>query len=193
MATKTFSVRAEVENIEQFDKFAEEHNITKTDLFPLLLEAFREKDLKEKIPGRADNIDAFKASIKQLNDLYFASIDMAILAKTTAEKELRVELKTRTRTIEDLQAKQDELKERIEQLEKALDASTNEINGLRVENTKLNETIADKDALIQSLKNSQVAVNAVEALQKFTVLWEEIKGKEAEKEEMQYNMSGDKN
>lgn len=193
MATKTFSVRAEVENIEQFDKFAEEHNITKTDLFPLLLEAFREKDLKEKVPGRADNIDAFKASIKQLNDLYFASIDMAILAKTTAEKELRVELKTRTRTIEDLQAKQDELKERIEQLEKALEASTNEINGLRVENTKLNETIADKDALIQSLKNSQVVVNAVEAMQKFTVLLEEIKGKEAEKEEMQYNMSGDKN
>ena len=85
------------------------------------------------------------------------------------------------------------MKERIEQLEKALDASTNEINGLRVENTKLNETIADKDALIQSLKNSQVAVNAVEALQQFTVLLEEIKGKEAEKEEMLYNMSGDKN
>jgi len=118
---------------------------------------------------------------------------MAILAKTSAEKELRVELETRTRTIADLQAKQDELKERIEQLEKALDASTNENNGLRVENTKLNETIADKDALIQSLKNSQVAVNAVEALQQFTVLLEEIKGKEAEKEEMLYNMSGDKN
>ena len=55
------------------------------------------------------------------------------------------------------------------------------------------ETIADKDALIQSVKNSQVAVNAVEALQQFTVLLEEIKGKEAEKEEMLYNMSGDKN
>ena len=59
MATKTTSVRAEEETIEKFDKLAEEYNITKTDLFPQLLEAYQEKKLKEKVPGRADDIDGF--------------------------------------------------------------------------------------------------------------------------------------
>ena len=68
MATKTTSVRAEEETIEKFDKLAEEYNITKTDLFPQLLEAYQEKKLKEKVPGRADDIDAFRAILKQIND-----------------------------------------------------------------------------------------------------------------------------
>lgn len=193
MATKTTSVRAEEENIERFDKLAEEYNITKTELFPKLLEAFEEKNLKEKVPGRADEIDAFKTVLKQLHDLYFSSVNMAVLAKTTAERELRVELETRTRTIADLQAKQDELKERIEQLEKALDSSNKEINDLQEENANLKKTIADKDVLIQSLRNSQAAVNAVEAFNQVTVFLEEIMEKQAEKEETQYNKLGERN
>ena len=193
MATKVFSVRTDEETFEMINKLVEENKLTKTELQSIAIAAAAEKFLKEKIPGRSDEIDAFETGLKQLRNLYFSSIDMAILAKTTAAKELRVELETRTRTIADLQAKQDELKARIEQLEKALDASTNENNGLQVENTKLKETIADKDALIQSLKNSQAAVNAVETLKQVTVLLEEIKGKEAEKEEIQYNKNDDKN
>ena len=154
MATKTTSVRAEEENIERFDRLAEEYNISKTDLFPRLLEAFEEKKLKEKVPGRADELDAFKSVLKQLHDLYFSSIDMAVLAKTTAKQELKVELETRTRTIADLQTKQDELNERIEKLK-------TENNQLRQEKIKLNEAIADKDTLIQSLKNNAATVDVV--------------------------------
>lgn len=164
MATKTTSVRAEEETIEKFDKLAEEYNITKTDLFPQLIEAYQEKKLKEKVPGRADDIDAFKAGLKQLNDLYFSSVDMAILAKTTVEQELKMELETRTRTIADLQAKQDELKEQIEKLEQALDTATSENNRLLVEINKMNDAIAEKDTLIQSLKNNAAAVDAVGAI-----------------------------
>ena len=161
MATKTTSVRAEEETIEKFDKLAEEYNITKTDLFPQLLEAYQEKKLKEKVPGRADD---FRAVLKQINDLYFSSIDMAVLAKTTAEKELNVELKTKTRTIADLQAKQDELKERIVKLEEALNTATAENNKLTIEVGKLNDSINEKDTLIQSLKNNAAAVDAVGAI-----------------------------
>ncbi len=164
MATKTTSVRAEEETIEKFDKLAEEYNITKTDLFPQLLEAYQEKKLKEKVPGRADDIDAFRAGLKQIKDLYFSSIDMAVLAKTTAEKELNVELKTKTRTIADLQAKQDELKERIVKLEEALNTATAENNKLTIEVGKLNDSINEKDTLIQSLKNNAAAVDAVGAI-----------------------------
>ena len=154
MATKTTSVRAEEETIEKFDKLAEEYNITKTDLFPQLLEAYQEKKLKEKVPGRADDIDAFRAGLKQIKDLYFSSIDMAVLAKTTGEKELNVELKTKTRTIADLQAKQEE----------ALNTATAENNKLTIEVGKLNDSINEKDTLIQSLKNNAAAVDAVGAI-----------------------------
>ena len=164
MATKTTSVRAEEETIEKFDKLAEEYNITKTDLFPQLLEAYQEKKLKEKVPGRADDIDAFRAGLKQIKDLYFSSIDMAVLAKTTGEKELNVELKTKTRTIADLQAKQEELKERIVKLEEALNTATAENNKLNIEVGKLNDSINEKDTLIQSLKNNAAAVDAVGAI-----------------------------
>ena len=136
--------------------------------------------MKEKVPGRADDIDAFKAGLKQLNDLYFSSVDMAILAKTTAEQELKVELDTKTRTIADLQAKQDELKERIAKLEEGLNTATNENNQLQIEIKKMNETIADKDALIQSLKNNAAAVDAVGAIAELKELVANLK-KEPEK------------
>jgi len=164
MATKTTSVRSNEENIERFDKLAEEYNITKTDLFPQLLEAFEEKKLKEKVPGRADEMDAFKAGLKQLHDLYFSSVDMSVLAKTKAEQELKVELDTKTRTIADLQAKQDELKERIAKLEEDLNTATNENNQLQVEIKKLTMTIDEKDVLIQSLKNNAEVADAVGAI-----------------------------
>ncbi len=180
MATKTTSVRAEEETIEKFDKLAEEYNITKTDLFPKLLEAYQEKKLKEKVPGRADDIDAFKAGLKQINDLYFSSIDMAILAKTTAEQELKVELDTKTRTIADLQAKQDELTECIEKLEEGLNTATNENSQLKIEIKKLTENINDKDALIQSLKNNAAAVDAVGAIVELKELVAKLKKPEPE-------------
>ena len=164
MATKPMSVQAEEETKQRFDKLAEEGHITKTDLFPLLIEAYEEKKLKEKVPGRADDIDNFKTGLKQLNDLYFASIDMAVMAKTKAEQDLKVELDTKTRTIADLQAKQDELLERIAKMEEGLNTATADNNQLKIEIKKLNETIVDKDALIQSLKNGQVAVDAVGAI-----------------------------
>ena len=185
MATKPISVRAEEETIEKFDKLAEEYNITKTDLFPQLIEAYQEKKLKEKVPGRADDIDSFKAGLKQLNDLYFASIDMAVLAKTTAEKELKVELDTKTRTIADLQAKQDELLERIAKLEEGLNVATTENLNLKQEAEKLTKTIADKETLIQSLKNNAAAVDAVGAIAELKEIVKNLQNKsesaEAEK------------
>lgn len=177
MATKTTSVRAEEETIEKFDKLAEEYNITKTDLFPQLLEAYQEKKLKEKVPGRADDIDAFKAGLKQLNDLYFSSVDMAILAKTTAEQELKVELDTKTRTIADLQAKQDELNERIAKLEEALNTATVENNRLTIEVGKLNDTIKEKDT---ALRNSQAAADAVGAIAELKEIVASMKKQEPE-------------
>ena len=68
-----------------------------------------------------------------------------------------------------------------------------EINDLQEENANLKKTIADKDVLIQSLRNSQAAVNAVEAFNQVTVFLEVIMEKQTEKEETQYNKLGERN
>ena len=110
MATKTTSVRAEEENIERFDKLAEEYNITKTDLFPQLLEAYEEKKLKEKVPGRADEMDAFKVCLKQLHDLY----DERALQEP--EDQSSEEYDEWTESLEDLDDLIDDIHDRLDSL-----------------------------------------------------------------------------
>ena len=120
--------------------------------------------MRQRVPGRAGDIDDFRTLLDQLLTKFLSSVDAAALAKSQAEEDVKVELDTKTRTISDLQKKQDELKERIEKLEQALDSATTENNRLQVEVNKLNESIADKEALIQSLKNNAAAVDAVGAI-----------------------------
>ena len=61
-----------------------------------------------------------------------------------------------------------------------MNTATNENNQLQIEIKKMNETIADKDALIQSLKNNAAAVDAVGAIAELKELVANLK-KEPEK------------
>jgi len=133
--------------------------------------------MRQRVPVRAGDIDDFRTLLDQLLTKFLSSVDAAALAKTQAEEEVKVELNTKTRTISDLQKKQDELHERIEKLEQALESATTENNRLQVEVNKLNETIADKDVLIQSLQNNAVAVDAVEAFAELKELVANLKMK----------------
>lgn len=178
------STRARPSSISKFDQLAEDFGLTQADLYDICVNAGQAVLLKNKIPGRGDEIDALETALKQIRALYFSSIEMAILAKSNAEKDLKLELDTQTRTIADLQGKQDELKERIKTLEQGLDAATAENNRLQVEVNKLNEVIVDKEALIQSLKNSAAAADvaaSVEELKKVVASMNSMK-KEPEKE-----------
>ena len=177
MATKTTSVRAEDETIEKFDRLAAESKLSKTELYALAVDAAEEKLLKEKIPGRKDEIDAVESALKQIKKIYFTRIELAIMAKNTAEKELKIELDTKTRTIADLQAAQDDLKKQIEDLKNDLSNATVENNKLQVESMKMKEAMAEKDALIeslnQSLKNNTAAIEAIEEIKELRKLIKE--------------------
>ncbi len=129
-----------------------------------LLNLAKIEEVKERVPGRAEEINDYRTMLDQLLTRYLSSVDAAALAKTQAEEEVRVELATRTRTIAELQKKLDDLKEQNAKLEQVVDSATAENNRLQVKVKTLNETIADKDALIQSLQNNAAAVDAVGAI-----------------------------
>ncbi len=129
-----------------------------------LLNLAKIEEVKERVPGRAEEINDYRTMLDQLLTRYLSSVDAAALAKTQAEEEVQVELATRTRTIAELQKKLDDLKEQNAKLEQVVDSATAENNRLQVKVKTLNESIADKDALIQSLQNNAAAVDAVGAI-----------------------------
>ena len=120
--------------------------------------------MRQRVPGRASDIDDFRTLLDQLLTKFLSSVDAAALAKKQAEDSVKMELDTKTRIIADLQAAQDELKERIATLEKGLDAATSENLNLKQEVENLNKTIADKDAIIQNMKNNEATFDKLAAL-----------------------------
>ena len=78
--------------------------------------------------------------------------------------------------------KQDELKEQNAKLKQVVDSAAAENNRLQVVVKTLNETISDKDALIQSLQNNAAAVDAVGAIAELTELVTKLKKQEPEPE-----------
>lgn len=174
------STRARPSSISKFDQLAEDFGLTQADLYDICVNAGQAVLLKNKIPGRGDEIDALETALKQIRTLYFSSIEMAILAKSNAEKDLKLELDTQTRTIADLQEKQDEMKAQFEELKNKMTSRIEELEQenkillgekARLENDvkTLNASIADKEALLQAMKNSAAAADvaaSVEELKK---------------------------
>lgn len=169
---KPLGIRADEELTAEWREFLvrmkEELGISAQDaaLRELLKLADIEK-IRQRVPERAGDIDDFRTLLEQLLTKFLSSVDAATLAKKQARDEVLFELDTQTRTIADLQSKQDELKERISQLENALDVATTENNRLQIEVNKLTESIVDKDTLIQSLKNNAVTTDAITELREF--------------------------
>lgn len=127
---KTLSVRCDDATEQKFTRLAEQSGMPKADLLPAMMNVWETQQLKERVPGRADDIDAFMAGIKQLSNLYLASVDGAILAKATAKAEWELEEKGYRKEKAILIQKQDELLAKI-------DALTKEIHQLKEDNTRL--------------------------------------------------------
>lgn len=162
---KPLGLRVNDELAAQFRQYAEELGVSQEAAFSAMMKLVDIDKLKERVPGRADDIDEFRILQEQMLTKFLASVDAAALAKTQAREEVLAELKVKTQTILDLQADKKELGERIAKLEEGLDKATTENNRLQVEVANLNKTVADKDALIQSLKNNAAAVDAVGAIE----------------------------
>ena len=169
-------VRCEEEVQKEFNELYEIGDfVTKGEAMKAAVSALKLQLLKKDLPGRIDEIDAFNSSLESLKSFYKNSLELAVSAKKIATKNLEVELETKTRIISDQQQKVDELNLRIENLQNTVNDSNEEKLALQKELDRVNALIIDKDALIQSLKNSLAAVDAVEALKEAAGILKEKK------------------
>ncbi len=148
MSNRPLSVRADDETIKKFDEIAENANLPKSELFPLLLNLWETSKLKEALPGRTDEIDSFSSSLKHIDAVYRSSLSMAVNAKREAKAEIQKELDSFKITIQDLQEKNAMLGQKVEGL-------TNENANLTAEIERLQGQISDKDVMIKTLEAQQ--------------------------------------
>ena len=185
---KPLGLRADEELAAAFRQFVAElgqkqgvKNLSQDAALRELLKLADVDKIKERVPGRADEIEDVRTLLDQFLTKYLASVDAAALSKEKAEADVKMDLDNKSRYISDLLKKQDELKERVAKLEESLDKATSENDLLQVEINKLNKAVEDKDALILSLKNNAAAVDAVVAIAELKELVANMK-KESEPE-----------
>ena len=185
---KTIGIKAGEETAAAWDEFWNEMKTrtginNKEDAFRELLKLADIDKMKEIVPGRADDLRDFKLTLDKLMTKYLSSVQAYADARDRAADDVKLEMQTKTQTISDLQKKQEEMKQRIETLEQALDSATTENNRLQVEVNKLNESIADKDALISTMKkNKAAAADAVSVVSELKEVLASMKKETAEPE-----------
>ena len=161
---KPLGLRVNDDLATQFRKYADELGVSQEAAFSAMMKLVDIDKLKERVPGRADDIEEFRTLQEQMLTKYLSSVDAAALALNKATEEVSGRLNNQEETITELRAAKKTLEERITKLEETLDNATAENNRLTIEVGKLNDVIKDKDALIQSLKNNAAAVDAVGAI-----------------------------
>ncbi|MDY6290705.1 MAG: hypothetical protein SPL86_04385 [Succiniclasticum sp.] len=159
---EVFSVRADKETIEKFNAIVEKSGFKKADLLPALIATWEAEEDRNLLPGRADEIDAFDALLKQVRTSYRNSLQLAVLAKDTAIKEVSVSLEAKDRTIVELQKQIDGLNNTIAEKDNAIVSITEENKKLHAEVVQLTESINEKNATIKTLQDNADAVKILE-------------------------------
>ena len=128
---EVFSVRADKETIEKFNAIVEKSGFKKADLLPALIATWEAEEDRNLLPGRADEIDAFDALLKQVRTSYRNSLQLAVLAKDTAIKEVTESINEKNATIKTLQDNADAVKilELVKDLKHILPLQTKTNNG----------------------------------------------------------------
>lgn len=163
---KTLSVRCDEATEQRFSMLAEQSGLPKAVLLPEMMNAWETQQLKERVPGRADDIDAFHAGVKQLTNLYLASVDGALMAKVAAKAEWQIEKDTYRKEKALLLQKQDELREMN-------DAQAKELQKLKVDNARL---IKENESLKASAKEKADTALEIRELKEIVKMLQDSKG-----------------
>lgn len=162
---KTISVRCDEATEQRFSLLAEQSGLPKAALLPEMMKLWETQQLKLRVPGRADDIDAFNAGIKQLTNLYIASVDGAVLAKAAAKAEWQVEEESYRKEVALLLKKQDELQEMNV-------AQAKELQELREENARL---VKENETLKNTVEEKEDTLSEIRELKEFVKMLRESK------------------
>lgn len=175
---KVRSIRADEETFARFKKVCEQAG-GQQEALTALLSSFELNQAKITLPGQATLIDDFKARIDGVVNSYINALELSVNAEERIREEFRLSIDTQTKTIANLQSKNEKIKTELDSTKSVLEeisvAKDAKINEMMVEcNTVTNKaTIADK----QREQAEQIANMATEQVQKLKEEIEILKDK----------------
>ena len=108
------------DNIEYFRKICEENGMTQAQCFDHILEVYALYETKLAAPGREVEIENFEKSVKDILKAYTYSIEVNTKAEGRIREEFITELKSKDKTISDLQEKIDRIQADIDIADKTM-------------------------------------------------------------------------
>lgn len=149
----TMRVKTEVKS--KFAGIAERSGKTQPELLETLLGLYEKQEAEQLHPGRADEIEAMRRHTEAIMTHYMSALALADGAEDAVKNEYTGMINSQLQTIAELQAKVKELENAITEKEKEIAELNEQIVALGEERRKAEQTIADRDATIASLRDNR--------------------------------------
>lgn len=131
---KVFSVRADEETIERLNGLADESGMKKAEILPALIAAFEANKVRDRLPGRAAELDNLRNLLQQVEHAYVACLEYA----ANTEQRVRADFLTRIENNEQAVAS---LKEKAKAAEDKATEATAAAKSLQEERDQLAESL----------------------------------------------------
>lgn len=149
----TMRVKTEVKS--KFAGIAERSGKTQPELLETLLGLYEQQEAEQLHPGRADEVESMRRHTEAIMTHYMSALALADGAEEKAKDAYAGRIDAQAQTIADLQKKTSELEEIVAGKDKEIAELNEQIVALGEERRKAEQTIADRDATIASLRDNR--------------------------------------
>ncbi len=149
------TVRVKTEIKSKFSTIAEKAGKSQPELLEALLGLYEKQEAEQLHPGRADEIEAMRRHTEAIMTHYMSALALADGAEEKAKDAYAGRIEAQAQTIADLQKKTSELEEIVAGKDKEIAELNEQIVALGEERRKAEQTIADRDATIASLRDNR--------------------------------------
>lgn len=130
--SKQVNFRIDPDSAEAFRQFCVTHGMNQAQGFDHLMQVLELNNAKAATPGRAVEIENFERLLKEILSAYIGSIELSSNAEARVLEQVQADLKRKDRTI-------DELRERIERMEREKEESAAALSASQEEQARLQE------------------------------------------------------
>ncbi len=133
--SKQVNFRIDPDSAEAFRQFCVTHGMNQAQGFDHLMQVLELNNAKAATPGRAVEIENFERLLKEILSTYIGSIELSSNAEARVLEQVQSDLKRKDRTI-------DELREKIERMEREKEESTAALSASQEEQARFQEQAA---------------------------------------------------
>ncbi|MGL4741920.1 MAG: hypothetical protein ACRC41_14175 [Sarcina sp.] len=158
---KAASFRLNDADIKKFREIADEKGLNQAEMFKSILNSFEMAKAKGLISDRAKEIETFQETINGLVGMFINSLSINQTSEERIRETLSLELKTKDKTIADLQEQKENLKEKFKEISlksKELESSSKEVN------FKLETALNELEQKTKAIDSQQEQINTLNSI-----------------------------